>query len=176
MLMYSYFKKFFCNHQLYIYIFNTFCNAQFLTFCPRRIVLVTSRLDKIPCFVNCIQGFDIHRSSSRSKFDSHVVFRVSWRTALSSNTTVVIRRFASLYAIPLQSMVINNQLGNARPVGSCQKFPWHGTRKNVRENGLLFQHRHFLHDKFLVNDEFLQIHECWHGHVIEKNEIDSDIS
>ena len=35
----------------------------------------------------------------------------------------------------------------------------------MRENGPLFQHRHFLHDKFLVNDESLQIHERWHRHV-----------
>ena len=34
----------------------------------------------------------------------------------------------------------------------------------MRENDPLFQHRHFLHNKFLVNDESLQIHECWHGH------------
>jgi len=27
------------------------------------------------------------------------------------------------------------------------------------ENGYLFQHRHFLHDKFLINDESSQIHE-----------------
>ena len=37
----------------------------------------------------------------------------------------------------------------------------------MRENGPLFQHRHFLHDKFLVNDESLQIHERWHRHVVE---------
>jgi len=37
-------KKFFCNHQFYI--FKTFCNAQFLTCCPHRIVLGTSRLVK----------------------------------------------------------------------------------------------------------------------------------
>jgi len=43
----------------------------------------------------------------------------------------------------------------------------------MRENDFLFQHCHFLHDKFLVNDESLQIHECWHGHV-EKSEIDCD--
>ena len=36
------------------------------------------------------------------------------------------------------------------------------------ENGLLFQHHHFLHDKFLVNDESLQIYERWHEHVAEK--------
>ncbi|KYN09579.1 hypothetical protein ALC57_18304 [Trachymyrmex cornetzi] len=60
--------------------------------------------------------------------------------------------------IPSQSMVISTQPGSARPVGSCQKFPWQGIRKNVmRENCPLFQHRHFLHDKFLVNDESLQI-------------------
>ena len=35
----------------------------------------------------------------------------------------------------------------------------------MRENGPLFQHRHFLHDKFLVNDESLQIHEHCHRHV-----------
>ena len=34
-LTYFLFKKFFCNHQLYI--FNTFCNAQFLTCCPHCI-------------------------------------------------------------------------------------------------------------------------------------------
>ncbi|KAG5314838.1 GVQW3 protein, partial [Acromyrmex insinuator] len=70
--------------------------------------------------------------------------------------------------LPLQSMMISKP-GSARPVGSCQKFPWHGTRKNVvRENSPPFQHRYFLHDKFLVNDESLQIHERWHGHVVEK--------
>jgi len=30
------------------------------------------------------------------------------------------------------------------------------------ENGPLFQHRYFLHNKFLVNDESLQIHERWY--------------
>ena len=56
-----------------------------------------------------------------------------------------------------QSMVISTQPGSARPVGSCQKFPWHGTRKNVMcENGPLFQHRYFLHNKFIVNEESLQ--------------------
>ena len=56
-------------------------------------------------------------------------------------------------------MVISNQPESARPVGSYQKFPHYETRKNIMsENGLLFQHRHFLHDKFLVNDESLQIH------------------
>jgi len=29
------------------------------------------------------------------------------------------------------------------------------------ENGSLSQHRYFLHDKFLSNDESLQIHKCW---------------
>ena len=43
----------------------------------------------------------------------------------------------------------------------------------MRENDFLFQHCHFLHDKFLVNDESLQIHECWPGHV-EKSEVDCD--
>jgi len=63
-----------------------------------------------------------------------------------------------LLVLRSQSMIIRNQPRSA-PVGSCQKFPWHGTHKNViRENGPLFQHRHFLHEKFLVNDEFLQIH------------------
>ncbi|KYN12749.1 hypothetical protein ALC57_15074 [Trachymyrmex cornetzi] len=75
--------------------------------------------------------------------------------------------------LPSQYMVISNQPGSARPVGSCQKFPWHGTRKNVmRENGPLFQHHHFLHDKFLVNDESLQIHERWHEHVVEKTAVE----
>ncbi|KYN29537.1 hypothetical protein ALC57_01017 [Trachymyrmex cornetzi] len=61
--------------------------------------------------------------------------------------------------------------------GSCQKFPWHGTRKSVMcENGPLFQHNHFLHDKFLVNDESLQIHERWHEHVVEKTVIDCGVS
>ena len=41
----------------------------------------------------------------------------------------------------------------------------------MRENGPLFQHRHFLHDKFLVNDESLQIHERWHDHVVEKTAV-----
>jgi len=36
------------------------------------------------------------------------------------------------------------------------------------ENSLLFQYRYFLHNKFLVNDDSLQIHERWHEHVIEK--------
>jgi len=65
-------------------------------------------------------------------------------------------------------MVISTQPGSARPVGSCQKFPWHGTYKNVMcENNPLFQHRYFLHNKFFVNDESLQIHERWHEHVVE---------
>ena len=46
----------------------------------------------------------------------------------------------------------------------------------MRENGPLFQHRHFLHDKFLVNDETLQIHERWHGHVVENTAIDRGVS
>ncbi|KYN26662.1 hypothetical protein ALC57_03971 [Trachymyrmex cornetzi] len=105
------------------------------------------------------------RSSSRSKFHSHVRF--------SRPLTYTIDH----PVLPSQSMVISPQQGSARPVGSCQKFPWHGTRKNVmRENGPLFQHRHFLHDKFLVNDEFLQIHKRWHEHVVEKTAIDCSIS
>ncbi|KYN20093.1 hypothetical protein ALC57_07561 [Trachymyrmex cornetzi] len=76
------------------------------------------------------------RSSSRSKFHSHV-------------------RFSS----PLTYTI------------------WHGTRKNVmRENGPLFQHRYFLHDKFFVNDESLHIHERWHEHVVEKTVIDCGVS
>ena len=46
----------------------------------------------------------------------------------------------------------------------------------MRENGPLFQHRHFFHDKFLVNDETLQIHERWHGHVVENTAIDCGVS
>jgi len=42
------FKKFFCNHQLYI--FNTFYNAQFLICCPHCIVLATSRVVKDSMF------------------------------------------------------------------------------------------------------------------------------
>jgi len=38
------------------------------------------------------------------------------------------------------------------------------------ENSPLFQHRYFLHNKFFVNDESLQIHERWH--VVEKIAID----
>jgi len=50
-----------------------------------------------------------------------------------------------------QSMVINSKPGSARPVGSCQKFPWHGTRKNIMcKNSPLFQHCHFFHDKLLT--------------------------
>ena len=41
----------------------------------------------------------------------------------------------------------------------------------MRENGPLFQHCYFFHDKFLVNDEYLQIHECWYGHVVEKTAV-----
>jgi len=40
------------------------------------------------------------------------------------------------------------------------------------ENGPLFQHRYFLYDKFLVNDECLQIHKRWHEYVIEKIAVD----
>jgi len=36
------------------------------------------------------------------------------------------------------------------------------------ENGPLFQHRYFFHNKFIVNEESLQIHERWHEHVVEK--------
>jgi len=44
----------------------------------------------------------------------------------------------------------------------------------MRENDLMFQHHHFLHDKFLVNNESLQIDEYWHEHVVEKSEVDCD--
>jgi len=112
------------------------------------------------------------RSCSKSKFHSHVRFSCSLTITSCSNAAVVIRRFALLYhpILPSQSMVISTQPGSARPVGSCQKFPWYGTRKNIMcENDPLFQHRYFLHNKFLVNDESLQIHEstnvaracCW---------------
>jgi len=48
-------------------------------------------------------------------------------------------------------------------VGSYEKFPWHRTRKNVMsKNGSLFQHRYFFNDKFLVNDESLQILKRWY--------------
>jgi len=40
------------------------------------------------------------------------------------------------------------------------------------ENSPLFQHRYFLHNKFFVFDESLQIHERWHEHVVEKIVID----
>ena len=97
-----------------------------------------------------------YRSSSKSKFHSHVRFSrpLTYTIASSSNTAAVIRRFASLYGpvLPSQSMVISSQPGSARPVGSCQKFPWYGIRKNVMcENGRLFQYRYFFNDKFLVN-------------------------
>jgi len=32
------------------------------------------------------------------------------------------------------------------------------------ENGPLFQHRYFFNDKFLVNDEYLQIHKHWYNY------------
>ena len=63
--------------------------------------------------------------------------------------------------LPSQSVVISIQLGSARPVGSCQKFPWHGTRKNVMcKNGPLFQHC-FFYDKSFFDNESLQIHKHW---------------
>ncbi|KYN20016.1 hypothetical protein ALC57_07637 [Trachymyrmex cornetzi] len=114
-------------------------------------------------FVNCIQVsmYTRSRSSSRSKFHSHVRFE-----SLDVYDSIIFKYSCSNQAfrlavrdppvLPSQSMVISNQPGSARPVGSCQKFPWHGTRKNVmRENGPLFQHRYFLHDKILINDESL---------------------
>ncbi|KYN27573.1 hypothetical protein ALC57_03032, partial [Trachymyrmex cornetzi] len=33
-----------------------------------------------------------------------------------------------------------------------------------------------LHDKFRVNDKFLQIHERWHEHVVEKIVVGCDVS
>jgi len=42
------------------------------------------------------------------------------------------------------------------------------------ENGPLFQYRYFFHNKFLVNDESLQIHERSHEHVVEKIAADCD--
>ncbi|KYM79417.1 hypothetical protein ALC53_10148 [Atta colombica] len=59
-----------------------------------------------------------------------------------------------------QSMMISTQPGSARPVGLCQKFPWHETRKNVMwENNRLFQHHYFFDDKSFFDDESLQIHK-----------------
>ncbi|EGI69771.1 hypothetical protein G5I_01465 [Acromyrmex echinatior] len=124
------------------------------------------------------------RSSSKSKFHSHVRFSrpltftiacIIFKYSCCDQTFhLVVRDHPVLLS---QSMVISSQPGSARPVGSCQKFPWHGTRKNVMcENDPLFQHRHFLHDKFLVNDESLQIHERWHEHVVEKTAVDCDVS
>ncbi|KYN17528.1 hypothetical protein ALC57_10177, partial [Trachymyrmex cornetzi] len=110
-------------------------------------------------------------SAMISQGDLHIIFKYSrsdqaFRLAVRDHPV-----------LPLQSMVISTQPGSARPVGSCQKFPWHGTRKNVmRENGPLFQHSHFFHDKFLVNDESLQIHERWHEHVVEKTVVGCDVS
>ena len=107
------------------------------------------------------------RSSSRSKFYSHVRFShpLTYTIASFSNTAAVIRHSTSLYhpVFPSQ-MVISTQPGSARSIRSCQKFSWHGIRKNVMcENSPLFQHRYFF-DKFLVNNEFLQIHKRWYDH------------
>ncbi|KYN12185.1 hypothetical protein ALC57_15651 [Trachymyrmex cornetzi] len=100
------------------------------------------------------------RSSSRSTFHSHVRF--------SRPLTYTIWES--------QSMVISTQPESAGPIASCQKFPWHGTRKHVmRENSPLFQHRHFLHDKFLINEESLQIHERWYEHIVEKTVIEKTV-
>jgi len=68
--------------------------------------------------------------------------------------------------LPSQSMMISTQPGSARPVGFCQKFPWHETRKNVImcENNRLFQHRYFFDDKSFFDDESLQIHKHWYDH------------
>jgi len=89
------------------------------------------------------------RSSSRSKFHSRsfiasldysIVFKYSRR---NQAFRLVVRNHPILL---LQSMVISNQPGSARPVGSCQKF---GTRLvKMRENDLLFQH--FLQINFLL--------------------------
>jgi len=52
---------------------------------------------------------------------------------------------------------------------------FHDTDKNVMcENGPLFQYFHyFLHNKFLVNDESLQIRERWHE-LVETIAVDCD--
>ena len=113
------------------------------------------------------------RSLSRNKFHNHISFLVSldiydsiiFKYSRHNQVFLVAVRNSPVFSS--QSMVINNQLGSIKSIRFCQKFSWHGTRKNVmRENGLLFQHRHFLHDKFLVNYKSLslQIHKCWYGH------------
>ena len=33
----------------------------------------------------------------------------------------------------------------------------------MRENSSFFQHRHFLHDKFLSNDKYLQTYKHWYS-------------
>jgi len=60
----------------------------------------------------------------------------------SSNTVVIIRRFASLYDTipsPHYNSWWSTQSRSARSIGSCQKFPWHGIRKNImRKNSPRF--------------------------------------
>ena len=68
------FKKFFCKHQLYT--FNIFCNEQFLTCCPYRTVLVTSRLDE-DFFVNCKISMYMRSHRSEASFGATFVFRIS---------------------------------------------------------------------------------------------------
>jgi len=105
------------------------------------------------------------RSSSKSKFHSHVRFScpLTYNSMFKYSCRDQAFRLVVWDHPVLSFMVISTQPESARSVGSCQKFPWHG--KNVMcENSPLFQHRYFLHNKFFVNDEFLQIHEwayCW---------------
>ena len=41
---------------------------------------------------------------------------------------------------------------------------FHRIHKNImRENSSFSQHRHFLHDKFLSNDKYLQIYKHWYS-------------
>ena len=113
--------------------------------------------------------------SSRNKFHSYVRFSHPLIYTIASFSNIVGHDQAFCLIIrnhivlPSQSMVINIQPGSARPIGSCLKFPWHRTRKNVMDS--LFQH-HAI--SFIIN--FLLTNPRWREHVVEKTAVDSDIS
>ncbi|KYN19767.1 hypothetical protein ALC57_07920 [Trachymyrmex cornetzi] len=140
------------------------CSVQTLTYfvnIPSLLVETLPRFERQRQFV----------SAMISQGDLHIIFKCS-----RSDQAFRLAVWDHL-VLPSQSMVISTQPGSARPVESCQKFSWHGTRKSIMcENGPLFQHSHFLHDKFLVNDESLQIHERWYEHIVEKTVVDCDVS
>ncbi|KYQ58526.1 hypothetical protein ALC60_02476 [Trachymyrmex zeteki] len=87
----------------------------------------------------------------------------SSRPPLSKNfERVVTPSKVSMVKLSLSSTLASH-LRFSRPltyIKACQETLRHGTCKNImRENGSFSQHRYFLHDKFLSNDESLQIHK-----------------